>query len=72
VIVANSFNLKLTLTDRDFEGLDQAALIKPGQANGDLPQVPFMKLKSGNPAIDKGVDIGLPCKGKAPDLGAFE
>jgi hypothetical protein len=32
----------------------------------------FMKLKSGNAAIDKGVDIGLPFKGKAPDLGAFE
>ena len=72
VIVANSFNLKLTFTDRDFEGLDQADLVKPRQANGDLPQVPFMKLKAGNPAIDKGVDIGLPFKGKAPDLGAFE
>jgi hypothetical protein len=31
-----------------------------------------MKLKAGSDAIDKGVDIGLPFKGKAPDLGAFE
>ncbi len=72
VVVANSFDLKLAFTDRDFESLDQADLVKPRQPNGDLPLVPFMKLKSGNPAIDKGVDTGLPFKGKAPDLGAFE
>ena len=39
---------------------------------GELPVVPFMKLKVGNDAIDRGVDAGLPFKGKAPDLGAFE
>ena len=62
----------MTFSDRDFEGLDQSDLLRPRQANGDLPQVPFMRLKSGNPAIDKGVETGLPFKGKAPDLGAFE
>ncbi len=72
VMIANSFDLKLNFSDRDFEGLDQADLVKPRQANGDLPLVPFMKLKSGNPAIDHGVDVGAPFKGKAPDLGAFE
>ncbi len=72
VMIANSFDLKLNFSDRDFEGLDQADLVKPRQASGDLPLVPFMKLKSGNPAIDHGVDLGSPFKGKAPDLGAFE
>jgi len=72
VIVAYSFNLKLTFTDRDFEGLDQTDPIEPRQGNGDLPQMPFMKPRSGNPAIDKGVDVGFPFKGRAPDLGAFE
>jgi hypothetical protein len=71
-LVANSFDLKLKLDDRDFKSLDQAELIQPRQANGDLPDIPFMKLKPGNPGIDKGVDVGLPFKGKAPDLGAFE
>lgn len=72
VMVANSFDLKLNFTERDFESLDQEDLIKPREADGGLPLVSFMKLKSGNAAIDKGVDIGLPFKGKAPDLGAFE
>lgn len=71
-LAANSFDLKLRLSDKDFHSLDQAELVKPRQPNGDLPVIPFMKLKPGNDAIDKGVDVGLPFKGKAPDLGAFE
>jgi hypothetical protein len=62
----------MKLKDRDFQSLDLSELIRPRQADGDLPAVPFMKLKPGNPAIDKGVNVGLPFKGKAPDLGAFE
>ena len=71
-LAANSFDLKLKLGDHDFKSLDQAGLVLPRKPNGDLPDTSFMKLKAGNPAIDKGVDIGLPFKGKAPDLGAFE
>jgi hypothetical protein len=29
-------------------------------------------LQSGSPAIDAGIDVGLPFSGKAPDLGAYE
>ena len=29
-------------------------------------------LRAGSPAIDAGVDVGLPYNGDAPDLGAFE
>jgi len=29
-------------------------------------------LQSGSPAIDAGIDVGLPYNGLAPDLGAFE
>ncbi len=71
-LAANSFDLKLQFEDKDFLGLNQADLVAPRQANGDLPLVPFMKLRPGNPAVNKGVDAGLPFKGKAPDLGAFE
>lgn len=31
-----------------------------------------MHLAAGSDLIDAGVDLGLPFKGKAPDLGAFE
>jgi len=29
-------------------------------------------LKSGSPAIDKGIDVGIPYTGGAPDVGAYE
>ena len=31
-----------------------------------------MKLVAGSDLIDKGIDVGLPFNGSAPDLGAFE
>lgn len=71
-LAANSFDMKLRLFDRDFHSLDLTELIAPRQPDGSLPSVPFMKLKAGNDAIDKGVKVGLPFTGKAPDLGAFE
>jgi hypothetical protein len=71
-LAANSFDMKLRISDKDFHSLDQDGLTAPRQPNGDLPSVPFMKLKTGNDAIDRGVDVGLPFNGKAPDLGAFE
>lgn len=32
----------------------------------------FLMPSSGSPVIDKGVDVGMPYQGAAPDLGAFE
>ena len=31
-----------------------------------------LRLQSGSPAIDAGVDVGLPYSGSAPDIGAYE
>ena len=71
-VSGNYFNLPVTITAEDFLGLDEADLVKPRKPNGDLPDVPFLHLAPGSDAIDRGVDIGLPFKGRAPDLGAFE
>ena len=68
----NSFDLPIELTDSDFLGLDEADLVKPRKPNGDLPDVPLLHLARGSAAIDRGVDVGRPFSGKAPDLGAFE
>lgn len=68
----NSFDLKLTPTDKDFLSTDEAELTHPRQPNGDLPSIKFMHLAPGSGLIDKGVDIGVPFKGARPDLGAFE
>ena len=81
----NTWNLKLDLTEDDFESLDDpsmtvmgkdlsqmAGVLGPRKADGSLPDVDFLKLKKGSRAIDKGENIGLPFAGDAPDLGAFE
>ena len=68
----NSFDLGLKLSDADFVSLDERELVKPRQVNGDLPEIGFLHPAAGSVLIDKGVDVGLPFHGTAPDLGAFE
>jgi hypothetical protein len=46
--------------------------VGPRQADGSLPVLDFMRLKSGSHLINAGVDVGLPFSGVAPDVGAFE
>jgi hypothetical protein len=68
----DSFLMDLEISDKDFVSLDEAELVKPRKANGDLPDIGFMHLAPGSKLIDAGVDAGFPFKGKAPDLGCFE
>jgi MYXO-CTERM domain-containing protein len=49
-----------------------AGMASARQADGSLPDLPFLHLAANSPLIDKGIDVGLPYTGKAPDLGAFE
>ena len=70
--VNNYFDLKLQLKDSDFAGLDETDLMKPRQKNGDLPDVPFLRPVKGSQFLNRGADVGLPFKGIAPELGAFE
>ena len=71
-VSGNYFNLPVKAEDKDFAGLDVAELIKPRQANGDLPEMAFLHLVRDSSLTDQGTDVGLPFAGKAPDLGAFE
>jgi hypothetical protein len=68
----NSFDQVRKLTDADFLSLDEASLIAPRQANGDLPVIRFLHLAKGNPLRDTGVPAEMPYSGTAPDPGAFE
>ena len=49
-----------------------AGMASARQADGSLPYLPFLRLVSNSKLIDKGIDVGLPYNGAAPDLGAFE
>ncbi len=61
----------VTANASDFNAISEAAAKAPRQANGSLP-TGFMRLVAGSDLIDKGVNVGIPFTGTAPDLGAFE
>ncbi|AWI07866.1 hypothetical protein CKA38_00080 [Ereboglobus luteus] len=61
------------LADTEFESVDFTQLTTlPRKANGDLPDITFLKPKLGSALIDAGIDVGLPYAGLAPDIGAHE
>jgi uncharacterized repeat protein (TIGR02059 family) len=73
----NSWDMTgLTITDDDFISVDSTGITAPRQADGSLPENNcynyFLKLASTSDLINKGVDVGLPFLGNAPDLGYSE
>ena len=69
---ANSFDLPVKVEAKDFANLDETELVQPRGEDGSLPRIHFLHLAPGSALIDRGEDVGLPFKGAAPDLGAFE
>jgi len=69
--VNNSWNLAVTVNSADYADITEAAAGAARQADGSLP-ISFARLVAGSDLIDKGVDVGLPYNGTAPDLGPFE
>ncbi len=67
----NSWDLPVTANSSDFTDLTETAAAAPRQPDGSLPAA-FARLVTGSDLIDKGIDVGLPWSGPAPDLGAFE
>lgn len=68
----NSWQNGIVVTAADFKSIDYLELLVPRKADGSLPDINFFHLNSGSGLIDKGVNLGLPYNGSAPDLGAFE
>lgn len=61
-----------SVSTADFNCLTEACAEAPRQPDGSLP-TGFGRLINGSSnLIDKGVDVGLPFNGTAPDLGAYE
>jgi hypothetical protein len=69
----NSWNLSNVVPGYDdLVSTSAADFLAPRQADGSLPNNGFGRLKPGSDCIDKGIDVGLPFSGSAPDLGAYE
>jgi hypothetical protein len=69
---SNSWTLSVTANTADFVNTSETGLDGPRKADGSLPDIPNFHLVTGSDLIDKGVDVGLPYNGSAPDLGCFE
>ena len=68
----NTWDLGITPSSSDFMSLSDTGFMGPRDADGSLPALDFMKLRGGSQMIDRGIDVGLPYSGSAPDLGAYE
>jgi len=68
----NSWNDGVSLSEADFESLDDTGTDGPREADGSLPKLPFLHLVEGSDLIDAGVDVDLAYNDAAPDIGAFE
>ena len=68
----NSWDLGITPATNDFLSVTDTGFQGPRKADGSLPDVDFLKLRSGSQMIDKGTNVNLPFVGAAPDLGAYE
>ncbi|WP_437594441.1 right-handed parallel beta-helix repeat-containing protein [Sorangium sp. So ce1000] len=62
----------VTVSNADFQNPSEMGLDAPRQADGSLPALTNFHLASDSDTIDKGVDVGLPYAGSAPDFGCFE
>lgn len=71
-VTHNSFNMKLPVSDADFMSVDETELLGARLPDGRLPSMTFLLPVAGGCLVDRGVDIGFPFRGAAPDLGAFE
>lgn len=71
-VAHNSWNLPVSITSADFQSLSYEGWDAPRLPDGSLPALPHFRLAAASDLIDKGVDLGLPYTGAAPDLGAFE
>jgi hypothetical protein len=68
----NSWNLSVTMSNAQFQSVSTTGWDVSRQSDGSLPALTSLHLASGSTLIDKGVNVGLPYHGSAPDLGAFE
>jgi hypothetical protein len=81
----NTWDLGISPEEGDFKSVSDPSMTVTGRRlepeggafgqrkeDGSLPDIDFLKLATGSRMIDRGIDVELPFKGDAPDLGAYE
>jgi uncharacterized repeat protein (TIGR02059 family) len=72
----NTWDTGVTVTNDDYISIDTTGLTAVRQYDGSLPNnsayTNFLRLANGSDLIDRGINVGLPYVGSAPDLGWSE
>lgn len=68
----NTWQSGFSCTTNDFVSLDYSGMTGARGSDGALPILTLLHLKSTSTLINKGINLGLPFVGSAPDLGAYE
>lgn len=68
----NTWSSGFTCAASDFTSLEVAQMLNARQADGSLPEITLLHLTTTSALKDKGLNLGFPYYGTAPDLGAFE
>lgn len=71
-LAGNSWQNGRSATEADFVSVDVSQLKAPRKSDGSLPDIDYLKLVPNSDLRNAGVDVGLPFKGSAPDIGPFE
>ena len=74
VLTSNSWQVVTSpaVSAADVQSVDESVAILPRNADGSLPVWPFLRPVISGRLVDKGVNLGQPFNGTAPDLGAYE
>lgn len=68
----NSWLSGFSCVASDFLSIDNTLLLQSRQTSGKLALNNYLRLSATSNLINKGVNVGLPFVGTAPDLGAYE
>ena len=68
----NGVNPMYSVSDADFVSIIPTGTDAARYPDGSLPTITFLQLADGSDLIKRGVDVGLPYTGTAPDLGPFD
>lgn len=71
LMISNSWQIA-SVTAADFASLDTTVATNARNADFTLPTNNLFRIAAGSDLIDRGLNVGLPFNGSAPDLGAFE
>jgi hypothetical protein len=72
VMASNSWNAGFAVAVSDFISIDTSEARRERAPSGALPPMTLFRLAHESALIDRGVDLGVPFFGTAPDLGPFE